>query len=71
MRLVVIVAVVLTRVAVAYAQQGNYVEEGGPTAAARSQAEPVLPAPREATPCRFGPITKRINWDEIWAIMDA
>jgi hypothetical protein len=71
MKLVVIIAVVLTGVAVADAQQGNYVPRGGATAAARSQAEPVQPIPREETPCKFGPITKRITLDEVSEIMYA
>jgi len=71
MRFLVIVAVVLTGVTVAFAQQGTYVEEGGSTEAARSQAAPPVPLPREETPCQFGPITKRITLDEVGAIIAA
>ncbi len=66
MRLLVVFGAVLAGVTVAFAQEdvGDY-GEGGSTEAAQSQAA----APVLRNPCHFGPITKRITPDDLFAII--
>jgi hypothetical protein len=83
MKRLVLAAAFLVAAAVAVADDrvlvpdlGGYVEQdAGENAAApdRSGSPPPaqLPIAREPTPCMFGPVTRRITWDEIWAIMGA
>jgi hypothetical protein len=67
--LVVIFGVALAGVTVAFAQQ-DYVSgyESRSTEATPSQSPPP-PLPPISKPCLFGPITKRITWDDLFAII--